>query len=129
MAGNVKVFVRETKIVCLGEKSEDNVEIVDERPEGITVRHTYRKGSRRTEFIPREKIESIIYEDEKITSARKSRKPKPEPKTPEPVAAPVPDPAPIEETVVDELEAENDDIFSDDGEFDDEDDLDDDEFE
>ena len=129
--GKILVFYRETKIACLS----DDVEIIEETPEGVTVRHTYRKG-KRLEFIPREKLEGIVYED--IKPDRKPRKAKAAtPKqaltvegdvtvegtvvaTPKPVAA---KPAVTEEDASEDILSESED-FDDDG-----DDFDDDEFE
>jgi hypothetical protein len=118
--GKVLVYYRETKVVCL----DENVEIVEETPEGIKVRHTYRKGTR-LEFIPRDKLEGIVYED--IKPNRKPRKAKEAKTTPEPVEKPTP--AAAAEPVVTEEDADGD-IFSESGDFDDDgDDFNDDEFE
>jgi hypothetical protein len=57
--GKVTVYYRVTEIKCL----DQDVEIVEETPEGVTVWHTYRKTGRRKEFIPRDKLQGIIYED------------------------------------------------------------------
>jgi hypothetical protein len=123
------VFYRETKIACLS----DDVEIVEETPEGITVRHTYRKG-KRLEFIPREKLEGIVYED--IKPNRKPRKAKVAKPTQEiTVEGDVTVEGTVEPTVVEQepVVAEEDageDIFSESEDFDDDgDDFDDDEFE
>ncbi len=132
--GKVLVYYRETKVVCL----DEDVEIVEETPEGIKVRHTYRKGTR-LEFIPREKLEGIVYEDSKPD--RKPRKATEAKPTLEPVEKPVAaaEPEPVEEPVAAEPVAaepvvtEEDaggDIFSESDDFDDDgDDFDDDEFE
>lgn len=122
--GKVTVFYRETKIVCL----DEDVEIVSESPEGVTVRHTYRKG-KRLEFIPREKLEGIVYED--IKPDRKPRKAKEAKPTPEPASKPTPEPDPepvAEEPAVTE-DGADDDIFSESEDFDDDGDDFDDEFE
>jgi hypothetical protein len=138
--GKVKVFYREVVISCL----EDDVEILEETPEGIKVRHTYRKNGKRLEFIPRDKIESIIYEDEKAPSTRKPKKAKvAKPvqevvveadvtveETVEPTPTVEPDPDPVPETPVAEEEGK-DDTLSESEDFDDEEDdfFNDDEFE
>jgi hypothetical protein len=117
---NVVVLYRETRIV----KLDEDVEITEETSEGITVRHTYRKGVR-LEFIPRSKLESIIYEDEK--PARKPRKAKAAAPTPKPVVEPV-----VEEPVVPVEDTGDKGIYSEDDTFDDsgdEFDDDDDDFE
>lgn len=123
--GKVLVFYRETKVVCL----DEDVEIVSETAEGVTVRHTYRKG-KRLEFIPRDKLESIVYEDIKPTrnpkKAKAAAKPTPEPA---PKPTPEPDPEPVTEPAVTEEDADED-IFSESEDFDDGgDEFDDDEFE
>jgi hypothetical protein len=119
--GKILVFYRETKVVCL----DEDVEIVSETPEGVAVRHTYRKGTR-LEFIPREKLEGIVYED--IKPDRKPRKAKEAKPTPEPVEKPTPEPAAAEPVVTEEDAGEN--IFSESDDFDDDgDDFDNDEFE
>lgn len=128
--GKILVFYRETKVVCL----DEDVEIVEETSEGIKVRHTYRKG-KRLEFIPREKLEGIVYED--IKPDRKPRKAKEaKPKQEVVVEGDVtvegtvePTPVAATEPVVTEEDA-SEDIFSESGDFDDDgDDFDDDEFE
>ena len=119
--GKILVFYRETKVVCL----DDGVVIENETPEGITVRHTYRKGTR-LEFIPREKLEGIVYED--IKPDRKPRKATEAKPTPEPVEKPTAEPV-AAEPVVTEEDAGGD-IFSESDDFDDDGDgFDDDEFE
>ena len=120
MADKVVVLYRETRIVRL----DEDVEITGETREGITVRHTYRKG-KRLEFIPRDKLESIIYEDEK--PARKPRKAK----SAKPEEAPESKPEPVvEEEPVVTVEDADKDTFSESDDFDDDgDDFDDDEFE
>ena len=119
--GKVIVYYRVTEIKCL----DQDVEIVEETPDGITVRHTYRKTGTRTEFIPRDKLEGIIYEDVKTT--RKPRKAK----SATPVTVTAPKPALIkEEPVISEEDADDDGVFSETDDFDDSgDDFDDDEFE
>ena len=123
--GKVLVYYREEKIVCL----DEDVVIVEETPEGIKVRHTYRKGTR-LEFIPREKLEGIVYED--IKPDRKPRKAKVAKPTTEPVAKPTPKPDPepvVEQPAVAEDDG-LDDILSESEDFDDDgDDFDNDEFE
>lgn len=133
--GKVLVFYRETKVVCL----DDDVVIVDETPEGITVRHTYRKGTRQ-EFIPRDKLDGIVYEDIKPNRKPKKAKVAAKPKqaivveaevtvegTVEPTAEPAPEP--VEESAAEE--EGTDDTLSESESFDDEeeDDFFDDEFE
>ena len=122
--GKVTVFYRETRIVCL----DEDVEIIVETPEGITVRHTYRKGTR-LEFIPREKLEGIVYEDikpDRKLKAAKAAKPKPEPAS---KPTPEPDPEPVAEKPVVAEENTGDEIFSESEDFDDGgDDFDDDDF-
>lgn len=124
MADKVLVYYRETKVVCL----DEDVEIVEETPEGIKVRHTYRKGTR-LEFIPRDKLEGIVYEDikpdRKPKKAKVAAKPKTEPDKPEPE----PDPEPVEEEESVASEEGTDDTLSESESFDDEDDFFDDEFE
>ncbi len=62
---NVTLSYRETRVVEL------SGEIVSDTPEGVTIRHTYRKG-KRLEFIPRDKLQSLFLDEEK-----RSRKPSP----------------------------------------------------
>lgn len=113
----VLVYYRVTEIKC----HSDDVEILEETPEGIKIRHTYRKSGTRTEFIPRDKIDSIVYEDVKKDSKKATvAKPK----------ATAPKPEPKEEPVVEEedagvdgtVDADDDDLFSSE-EFDDDDDF------
>ncbi|GAG24806.1 unnamed protein product [marine sediment metagenome] len=123
--GKVKVFYRESVISC----HEDDVEILEETPEGIKIRYTYRKSGKREEFIPRAKIESIIYKDEKAPSTRKPKQAKvAKPEVVEPDPEPVIDPDPVPETPV-AAEESTDDTLSESEDFDDEDDLFDDDFE
>ena len=120
MSGKVMVYYLETKLVCIGDKNGEVVEILSETPEGITIKWNYRKGERQ-EFIPRSKIERIVYSDTKADrkpQAAKVAKPKPE-------AAPAAEPVPQEPVV----EEDTDTILSESEEFDDEDEFYNDEFE
>lgn len=123
--GKVLVYYRETKVVCL----DEDVEIVEETLEGIKVRHTYRKGTR-LEFIPREKLEGIVYEDIKPDrKPRKAKAAKPTPEPEKPTEKPTAEPVAAAEPVVTEEDAGGN-IFSESDDFDDDgDDFDDDEFE
>lgn len=60
---SVTLSYRETRVVEL------SGEIVSDTPEGITIRHTYRKG-KRLEFIPRDTLQGLFLDEEK-----RSRKP------------------------------------------------------
>lgn len=122
--GKILVYYRETKVVCL----DEDVEIVEETLEGIKVRHTYRKGTR-LEFIPREKLEGIIYEDIKPDrKPRKATEAKPTPEPEKPTEKPTPEPVAAEPVVTEKDAGGN--IFSESDDFDDDgDDFDDDEFE
>lgn len=106
--GKVLVFYRETKVVCL----DEDVEIVSETLEGIKVRHTYRKG-KRLEFIPREKLEGIVYEDIKPNrKPRKAKAAKPEQEVVEPEVT--------EEDTGEDILSESEDFDDDGDDFDDE---------
>jgi len=110
---NVTLSYRETRVVEL------SGEIVSDTPEGITIRHTYRKG-KRLEFIPRDKLQSLFLDEEK-----RSRKPS-APKVNKVVApAEVKEKEPVveeEDTGVDETLSEVEDFDDGDEEFDDDED-------
>jgi hypothetical protein len=117
----VTIAFKETKTVELKGK------IIEETAEGITVRHTYRKG-KRLEFIPRDKLESIFLDEEK--PARKPRKAKEaKPKQEIVVEADVTVEGTVEPTaepVVEEEDTDDNGIFSETGDFDDSGEFDDD---
>jgi len=119
----VTLSYRETKVVEL------SGEVVSDTPEGITIRHTYRKG-KRLEFIPRDKLQSLFLDEEK-----RSRKPspskeaKPKQKVVGTVTVETVEPSPktlIEEPVVEEEDSGVDETLSEVEDFDDGDEFDDD---
>jgi hypothetical protein len=107
----VTILYTETKM------AELTGEVVEDNAEGITIRHTYRKG-KRLEFIPREKLESVFIDEEK--PARKPRDLRPMEKVT------VVEPKKKPEVAEDDEGAEG--IYSDDDDFDDSGDDFDDEF-
>jgi hypothetical protein len=122
---NVSLSYRETKVVEL------SGEVVADTPEGITIRHTYRKG-KRLEFIPRDKLQSLFLDEEK-----RSRKPSPskvdksvDEESGLPFQKPAIEKKVEEEPVVEEEDSDIDETLSEGEDFDDGDEFeDDDEFE
>jgi hypothetical protein len=113
----VTITYKETKTVELKGK------IVEETPEGLTVRHTYRKG-KRLEFIPRDRLESIYLDEEKpARKPRKAKEAKPKPETAPAVEPEVEEPVVAENDTGDEGIFSETDNFDDSGEFDDDDEF------
>ncbi len=105
----VVVLYREERIVRL----DEDVEILSDTPEGTTVRYTYRKG-KRLEFIPRDKLESILFDEKKSRKPKKAKeaaqKPEPKPEVTPPVAE-------AEDTGSSGVYQDPDEDFEDDDEF------------